>query len=60
MAENENYNLDAMYEALKSFDNYTAPYEIEVTLELINSKIKNTESTINELKSRTFYQGMIY
>ena len=57
MAKNENYNLDAMYEALKSFDNYTAPYEIEVTLELINSKLKNTESTIDELKSRTFYQG---
>jgi hypothetical protein len=57
MAEKENYNLDAMYEALKSFDNYTAPYEIEVTLELINSKLKNTESTIDELKSRTFYQG---
>lgn len=57
MAGNGNYNLDAIYEALKSFDNYTAPYEIEVTLELINSKIKNTESTISELKSRTFYQG---
>jgi len=57
MANKGKYDLDAIYEALKSFDNYTAPYEIEVTLELINSKMKNTESTIDELKSRTFYQG---